>query len=139
VSLAGISNSSDTTIQTLSSNLRIAPEGTRVENLNLVVVGLGTITGNGTIGADSSLDFHLVAQLANGGDMVGALTQIAGVKGSGLKSIPISVKGTTAKPIFIPDINSAMAGGATSGIGSGAQVQQNPVGSILGIFGKKKK
>jgi AsmA protein len=134
-SLAGIQSTADTTIQTLSSNLRVAPEGIRTDNLVLIVPELGTVTGNGTIGADSALDFHLVAKLANAGGAFGALTQLAGVRG-GLKNLPFAVKGTTAKPVFIPDLGSAVAG-----VTSTQQTDQNanPVSSILGIFGKKKK
>jgi AsmA protein len=134
-SLAGIQSTADTTIQTLSSNLRVAPEGIRTDNLVLIVPELGTVTGNGTIGADSALDFHLVAKLANAGGAFGALTQLAGVRG-GLKNLPFAVKGTTAKPVFIPDLGSAVAGATST-----QQTDQNanPVSSILGIFGKKKK
>ncbi len=133
-SLAGIPATQDTTIQTLSSNLRVAPEGIRTDNLLLVVPELGTVTGNGTINANSALDYHLVAKLANSGGAIGALTQLAGVKG-GLKNLPFSVTGTTSKPVFIPDLGSAVAG-ATSGQAGG---QANPVSSILGMFGGKKK
>jgi AsmA protein len=133
-SLAGIQSTADTTIQTLSSNLRVGPEGIRTDNLVLVVPELGTVTGNGTVAADSALDFHLVAKLANGGGAIGALSQLAGVK-AGLKSIPFSVKGTTAKPVFIPDLGSAVAGATSL---QQANPNANPVNSILGIFGKKK-
>jgi AsmA protein len=134
-SLAGIQNTSDTTIQTLSTNLRVAPEGIRTDNLLLVVPDVGTVTGNGTIGANSTLDYKLVAKLANGGGAIGALTQLAGVKG-GLKTLPFAVKGTTSKPVFIPDVGSAVAGAAGA---SSAGQNANPVSGILGLFGGKKK
>ncbi len=141
-SLAGIKAGADTTIQTLSSNLRIAPEGMRADSLNLVVPELGAITGNGTIAANSALDFHLVAKLANGGGMVGALGQLAGLKG-GLQNIPVAVKGTTEKPIFVPDVGSALAGGVAGSALNGSTTGQNanPIGNILGglLGGKKKK
>ncbi|HWR16103.1 MAG TPA: AsmA family protein [Terriglobales bacterium] len=134
--LAGLPATGDTTIQTFSSNLRISPDGTRSDNLNLVAPELGTITGNGTISANGALDFHLVAKLAGSGGVVGSLTQMAGIKG-GLKTIPVAVKGTTAKPVFVPDVGSALAGSS----GTGTQQQPaNPVGGLLqGIFGKKKQ
>lgn len=136
--LAGVPASADTTIQTLASNLRISPEGTNLDNLNLVVSELGNVTGYGTISANGALDLHLVAKLASGGTSVlGALSQIAGSK-TGLKNIPIAVKGTTSKPIFVPDFGSAAAGGPTPGATNNPQA--NPVGDILGgIFGGKKK
>jgi AsmA protein len=140
--LTGLPAGSDTTIQTLASNLRIGPQGTRVDNLNLIVAELGAITGNGTISPQGALDLHLVAKLANGGGVLGALTQVAGAK-TGLKNIPIAVKGTTAKPVFVPDLNSAVAQSATGAIPGldKSSPQQQAIGGILGglLGGKKKK
>jgi AsmA protein len=137
--LAGVPPSADTTIQTLSSNLRISPEGTNLDNLNLVVAELGNVTGYGTIAANGALDLHLVAKLANGGGgVLGALTQIAGSKTGALKNIPVAVKGTTAKPVFVPDFGSAIASSTPS---EAAPTQPaDAVENILGgIFGSKKK
>jgi len=138
-SLAGIKSGSDTTIQVLSSNVRIAPEGIRLDNLDLVVPELGSMTGNGTIGADSSLNFHLVAKLASAGaNPVGLLSTALGTK-TGLKSIPIQVTGTTSKPVFIPDVGSAVAGQflpSSKGLTQG----KNPVGGLLGgLLGGNRK
>jgi AsmA protein len=137
--LTGLQAGSDTVIQTLSSDLRISPQGTRADDLNLIVAGLGAITGNGTISPQGALDFHLLAKLANGGGVVGALSQIAGNK-VGLKNIPIAVKGTTSKPVFIPDVGSAVAGSETVP-GLSKTPEGNALGGILGglLGGKKKK
>jgi AsmA protein len=62
--LTGVKGGSDTAIQTLSSNLRIAPEGIRADNLRIVVPSIGTMTGRGTIGANTALNFHMVAVLS---------------------------------------------------------------------------
>jgi hypothetical protein len=142
-SLAGSKAGSDTTIQVLSSNIRIAPEGIRLDNLNLVVPELGSMTGAGTIGADSSLNFHLAAKLAGGSggaNPVGLLSSALGSK-TGLKAIPIAVTGTTSKPIFTPDVGSAVAGGLVSGIGNTKKLPtSNPVSGLLGgLLGGKKK
>jgi AsmA protein len=137
--LAGIQAGSDTNIQLLSSNLRISPDGIRTDNLDLVVPELGSITGSGTIGADSSLNYHLVAKLkaAGGGNAVGLITSALGSK-AGPQSIPIQVTGTTAKPVFIPDVGSAIAGQLVPS--TGTQQNANPIGGIIGgIFGNKKK
>lgn len=137
--LTGLQAGSDTVIQTLSSNLRVSPQGTRADDLNLIVEGIGAITGNGTISPQGALDFHLLAKLANGAGVVGALSQIAGNK-VGLKNIPIAVKGTTSKPVFIPDVGSAVAGSqALPGLGN--TPQGNAIGGILGglLGGQKKK
>lgn len=135
--LAGLTSSPDTTIQTLASNIRVGPDGTRLDGLQLLVTELGQVTGAGAIAPNGGLDFHLVAKLANGGGMVGALSQIAGVKG--LKELPFAIKGTTAKPVFIPDVGSALAGSAAPAGLDTKQLKADPVGSILSIFGNKKK
>jgi len=62
-SFAGIPKGSDTVIETFSSNLRVASEGIRSDNLIIVVPAIGSITGNGTVGADQSLNFLMVANL----------------------------------------------------------------------------
>lgn len=138
--LTGLQAGSDTTIQVLSSNLRIAPEGIRTDNLNLVVPEIGSMTGSGTIGADSSLNYHLVAKLnAGGANPVGILTSMLGAKAGGSRSIPIQITGTTAKPVFMPDVGSAIAGELAGGA-AGQQQNANPIGGIIGgLFGNKKK
>lgn len=139
--LTGLRTGSDTTIQLLKSNLRISPQGIRLDNIDLVVPELGSMTGNGTIGADSSLDFHLVAKLNGGGaaaavNPVGMLTSALGGK-TGLKAIPIHITGTTSKPVFTPDVGSAVANQFIPSSGKG---QSNPVGGLLGgLLGGKKK
>ena len=45
-------------------HLRVAPEGIRADNLNVVVPAIGSMTGNGTVGADQSLNFQMVAHLS---------------------------------------------------------------------------
>ena len=45
--LAGIPSGSDMLIQALNSKLRVAPEGIRADALQLIVPGVGTITGGG--------------------------------------------------------------------------------------------
>lgn len=137
--LAGLPSGSDTTIQLLSSNLRIAPEGMRFDNLNMVVAELGSLTGSGTIGADSSLNFHLVAKLNTGANALGLVTAALGAK-AGPKSVPIQITGTTAKPIFMPDVGSAVAGQLLPSTGNGQQ-NANPLGGLIGglLGGNKKK
>ena len=142
--LAGLPSGSDTTIQLLKSNLRIAPEGMQFSNIDLVVAEIGSMTGSGTIGANNALDFHLVAKLNNASssatpNAVGMLTSALGGKaGVNLQSIPIHITGTTSKPVFVPDVGSAVA---KQLIPTGGKTQQNnPVGGLInGLFGGKKK
>jgi len=133
------SSSSDTVIQNLSSNLRIAPEGIRVDNLNLVIPSLGTMTGSGTIGNNNALDFHMVARLAQSNTVLGQMAKsipVLGGRAAG-EGIPFKIEGTTSQPIFEPDVAGAMRGELSN---SKQQLQQqNPLGNALqGIFGKKK-
>ena len=145
-SLAGLQSGGDTTIQLLKSNLRISPEGMQFSNIDLVVPEVGSMTGSGTINANSALDFHLVAKL-NGGsgasgspNPVGMLTSALGGKtGVSLTQIPIHITGTTSKPVFVPDVGSAITKQLIPGA-TGVTQQNNPVGGLLnGLFGGKKK
>ena len=129
-SLAGISSNKDTVIQQFSSNLRNSHQGTQVTNLMVVVPAIGTITGQGTIGANNELDFHLVVKLTNMKSAVGVLSQVASVGGG--NGIPVTVKGTTQNPQFLPDV-----GGLVKNVNplGGAQ---NGLSGLTGLFGKKK-
>jgi len=145
---------SDTDIQTLSANVHNDPSGTKIDNLNLVMPSLGTITGNGTVSAAGQLNFKLVANLAGA---AGALTSVAGAAGGGITSglssltgggggsksgnngIPFTVTGTTSNPQVVPDV-SGVAKNALKGSVPG--VQGNPAsaatGLVGGLLGKKK-
>ncbi|HYX69797.1 MAG TPA: AsmA family protein [Terriglobales bacterium] len=132
--LAGIrAGGADTIIQSMSSTLRVAPEGIRADNLNIVVPDIGTMTGGGTIGANNALNFKMAAKLINGGGLVGGMGQILsmGQQKSG-GAIPFLIQGTTSAPIFVPDV----AGQLTNTVGAPAQ----GVGGILGgLFGGKQQ
>jgi AsmA protein len=125
--LTGLKTGADTVIQSMSSNLRVAPEGIRADNLNIVVPDLGTMTGAGTIGANNALNFRMLAKLVNGGGLVGGMGQILSM-GQQQGTIPFLIQGTTSSPIFVPDV----AGQMTNTVGAPAQ----GVGGILGgLFG----
>jgi AsmA protein len=152
--LGGGGNSSDTEIQTLSANVRNDPSGTKIDNLNLVVPSIGTVTGGGTVSAAGQLDFKMVAKLAGG---VGAgITQVAGgaggiassLMGGGGKGnssgggIPFMVKGTTSNPQVIPDVGGAvgnMVKGSVPGMGNAANPTGAATSALGGLLGKKKK
>ena len=86
---------SDTSIQNLSTDARVAPEGVRTQNINLTIPALGTVTGNGTISPGGALDYKMNASLSGGA--VTGLTQMAGMGGKG-GSIPFFIQGTTSDP-----------------------------------------
>jgi AsmA protein len=128
---------SDTVIQTLSSALRIAPNGITADNLKLIVPEIGTLTGAGSIASNSAMNFKMLAQ----GGAGSALSNIMGRAGLGksaaARGVPFLVQGTTSRPIIVPDVKGMLAGQLGAG-----QSQQNPakgVQDMLGnILGKKK-
>jgi AsmA protein len=132
----------DTTIENFSTNARVAPEGTRADNLNLTVPAIGVITGAGTVSPAGALAFKMLANLHGG--VAGGLAQVAGMS-SGKGGIPFSIAGTTAKPEFVPDIKgmaTGMAGNALQGVLSGSKAGTGKAGSVTdalgGLLGKKK-
>jgi hypothetical protein len=133
------SSSADTVIQNLSSNLRIAPDGIRADNLNVVIPALGSLTGNGTIGSNNALNFHMVAQLAQSSGMLGQMTKNIPILGGRGGSIPFMIQGTTAQPVFLPDVGGAVSGAMKNPLQQ-QQQQQNGIGGMLqGILGGRKK
>jgi AsmA protein len=144
-SFAGVPKGSDTVIETFSSDLRIAPQGIRSDNLNLVVPAIGSMTGSGTIGADKALNFLMLAHLSASnnpmGKIVGLTSAGGGQKGS-QGGIPFKIQGTTLKPEFIPEVG-AMAGsivkGAVGSVPANGQEIQNLGKQVGGLFGKKKQ
>jgi len=117
----GLNTGRDLDIRSLTTNVRIAPNGLRFDHLNAAVSSLGYLTGAGTIDASNHLDFRMVATLTvllGGG--VGVATGTAGVlndvfgafSGGATRSsqsrgqrIPFLVRGTTSDPIFVPDVS----------------------------------
>jgi AsmA protein len=129
---AGTSKVSDTEIQALSSDFRVAPEGIRSDNLNVVVPSIGSMTGNGTISADHKLDFKMIAH-------PGAQASLAKATGG----IPFRVEGTTSNPQIVPDIGGIVSGFA-KGLKSGAvpasgQDLGQAINKLGGLLGGKQK
>ncbi len=129
-----LGSGNDTVIENLSSNVRYAPDGTRLDQINLVISSLGTVTGSGTVSPSNALDFKMVANLSGVG---GGLTKIAGA-GSG--GIPVAIGGTTSDPTFTPDMKGLATNqvkGMVTGVG-GVGGKANPVSGLGGLLGKKK-
>ncbi len=102
----------DTTIQNFSAGVHVAPEGTRADNIDLIVPSLGTVTGAGTVSASNSLDFKMKAD-----------------------NIPFLIEGTTADPKFVPDVK-GMATGLLKGVGDKNGLT-SPISGVSGMFKKK--
>jgi AsmA protein len=133
----------DTSIENFSTTARVAPEGTRADNINLNVPSIGVITGAGVVNPQGALAFKMLANLHGG--MMGGLAQVAG----GGKGIPFSIAGTTSKPEFVPDLKGmagglagGLAGGALQGVLGGSKAGGGKAGSAVdalgGLLGKKK-
>jgi AsmA protein len=104
----------DTMIQNFSANVRVAPEGTRAENISLIVPTLGNATGAGTVSPSNALDFKMKAD-----------------------NIPFLIQGTTSDPKFLPDVK-GMAGGLLQNALSGNKTgQKNPLSGLSGMLKKK--
>ena len=144
--LTGQQGGSDTSIQNLSTDARVAPEGVRTQNVNLTIPALGTVTGDGTISPAGALDYKMSASLSGG--VVTGLTQLAGIGGKG-GSIPFFIQGTTSDPKFVPDVKgmvgSQLKGGLGNALGNltggknNSGSQPSPMDALGGLFGKKKK
>jgi AsmA protein len=133
----------DTSIQNFSLNARVAPEGTKADNINLAIPALGVITGAGTVSPVGALNFKMLADLQGG--MAGGLTQMAGM-GVAKGGVPFSIAGTTAKPEFVPDVKGIATGlagsaleNALSGGKAGATKPTSVVDTLGGLLGKKKQ
>lgn len=138
----GIKASNDTLIQTFSTALHVAPSGINAQNILLDIPSIGTITGNGVINENQTLDFKMLLKLVGGGGMLGQLTNISSNVQS--QGIPFTITGTSSNPVFRPTAAGVVGlfGNAIPGLTQKQQGQQgqNPVGDVLnGILGGKKK
>jgi len=101
----------DTTIQNFSADVRVSPEGTKADNINLTVPALGSATGAGTVSENNALDFKMKAD-----------------------NIPFLIQGTTSDPKFIPDLK-GMANSLVKGA-FGNKAGQNALGGMKGLIKK---
>jgi AsmA protein len=122
--LSGKNTGNDTTIQNFSSDVKMSPAGTEANNVNLTVPAIGVLTGAGTVSPANELAFKMRAD----------------VQGTG---IPFGITGTTSNPKFTPDVKGIATGllqGYLNNQGKGNnQQKQDPINSVIGLFGKKKQ
>ena len=121
--LSGKNTGNDTTIQNFSSDVKMSPAGTEANNVNLTVPAIGVLTGAGTVSPSNELAFKMKADVGGMG-------------------VPFGIGGTTSDPKFTPDVKGIATGllqGYLNNQGKGNnQQQQNPINSVVGLFGKKK-
>ncbi|HXA86439.1 MAG TPA: AsmA family protein [Candidatus Dormibacteraeota bacterium] len=147
---SGNKGSTDTLIQIFSSALRVAPEGIKADNIVLDVPSLGTVTGNGVIAGDNSLDFKMLIKLSGtANNLLGSLT--GGSASAQSKGLPFLITGKTSNPVFRPALGNAVTGDlqnsllnavqGNKGNKTDQQNQQKPdlKDALGGLFNKKKK
>jgi len=145
-SLAGIKSTKDLSIEKLTSNVRVAPDGIKADDFLAIVPTIGEMTGAGTVDSKNALDFKMIATLEK--DAGSAASSGGGGCSSGLK-IPFQIQGTTADPKFVPDVGGLAAGlfksklGCAGGLaaGGGKIAGQSPADAVKelgGLFKKKK-
>lgn len=103
----------DTVIQNFSSNVRVALDGTRADDINLTIPTLGTLTGAGTVSPSNALDFKMKAD-----------------------NIPFLVQGTTSDPKFVPDVKGMAGSLLNNALGTGKNGKNNPLGALGGLLKK---
>jgi AsmA protein len=124
--LAGINAGPNMEVQTLSANLRSAPDGTSAQDMKLVVPAIGELSGAGTVSPANELNFKMSAIVHTSG----VLTLV------GNKPIPFTVGGTSSDPVFKPDYGAVAKDEIKSvegGVGKAAG------GLLNGLLGGKKK
>jgi AsmA protein len=136
----GLKASPDTLIQLMTTNLRVAPEGIRVDGVQIVVPNLGSLSGSGTIDGKKALNFRMVANMAEGGGIAN-LAARAGLGGVAGRGIPFLVQGTTEQPRFLPDARGMVRSGVSNLVsppqGSG---EGKSLGDVFGeILGTQRK
>src|SRR5262249_56267252 len=98
---------SDTVSESVSSGVRVAPDGIRGDNSVLDVPSLGVLTGNGVIASDNSLDFKMLLKLSSSANnMLGSLTGISASTAS--RGLPFLIQGKTSNPVFRPALGESV-------------------------------
>jgi len=121
----------NTLIQTLAAALRVAPDGIRIDALNLVAPAIGALTGSGTIAPNGNLNFRMAAKLT--GAAASQLSRVTSV-GQPANGIPFLVQGTSANPVFVPDV-----GRAVSDLAKDPETAKKALSALGGLFGGKKR
>ncbi len=119
-----VGTGNNTKIQNLSSDVRNAPDGTRLDKIDVVIPSLGTVTGAGTISPSHALDFKMIANLSG----IGA--GLSKTLGAGSGGIPVDVGGTTSNPTFTPDMK-GMVSGKVKGLAKGGKSLGGGLGGLL--------
>ena len=139
----GLTTGRNLDIQTMTTRLRIAPDGLRFDHFYAVVPSVGHLVGAGTIDARNNLDFKMVATVTSAiGGGVGTVAGTAGVLndvvdailGGGVRAtrtesrglrVPFLVRGTTSDPRIHPRCERVGGPGAQGTIEQPGAVEQS--------------
>jgi AsmA protein len=123
--VAGMQTGPSTVIQNASANVHVSPEGIAANEIRLNVPAMGDLRGDGTISPTNALDFKMSAALHTSG-------QAAIIAN---KNIPFFIQGTSAVPVFKPDLKGLANEQIKAYKGDAATAAGN---AIKGLFGGKK-
>src|SRR5262249_49520050 len=139
-SFAGIPSNADTAIQTMSSGLRVAPEGLRADNIILDIPQIGSFTGQGVIGRDNSVNFQMLLKISNSaGTLLGNLGGFS--KTAQTQGIAFQIRGKTSNPVFLPGLGGGLKESLGTALAPGDKTnpEQGLKGVLDDILGNKKK
>ena len=132
-----------TSIQKMTTNVRVAPEGIQATNLDMEMPAIGQLSGGGTISSSSALNLKMLATLSSQSGLASAVGSLTGRSMSKNARIPFMIQGTTSDPKFVPDVGGMVSGAVESELGKalGSNPQTKGLSDTLGGFlgGKKKK
>ena len=131
--MAGLKPSPDTVVEEASAKVHVLPDQSEtIQDLKLVIAGMGELNGAGTVDKNHQLDFTMRATVHTSGALLAALGQ------KGDTVIPFFIVGTSQNPSFRPDLR-AIANEQIKRLQTNENVR-NAVGGILGgLFGGGKK
>jgi len=160
MALAGLRIPDDTVIESAAADVTLDAGGVTMRNIVAVITDLGRLTGEGSVNAQTQLDFRLRIQpdaaLASGSSVAGGsvASALQGAIGkSNRDGIGLTVSGTAQQPQFKADTR-ALAGAVLSGLVAGKTGDPNAADATLdkaalkekaadavikSLFGKKKK
>lgn len=130
--LAGIPGGPNTDIQALGADVRSSPQGTAINNFQLIVPTVGQLTGAGTISPAHALDFQMRVTLHTSGAVMAALGQ------KGDTSVPVLIGGTSSNPSFRPDVK-AITQQKIQSLTNNSNIGKAASGILNNLFGGKKK
>lgn len=131
--VSGIADIPYTEIQSMQSDVRVAPDGDEFNNLKMVLPNFGTLDGSGTISSSAVVNFKMKAKLNVKKSPLGTLRSVAslGQQVKGDSDLSFRVLGTTSVPVFVPDVAGA--------VGQTAALPFKGVGKIFSkLTGEKK-